>query len=237
MIGMTMSFTKLLISSPNAMPMITATARSRTLPFVMNLLKSASMGHLLRRGPGTVGPRVDDGKGSLRSAFGRAQSVRFGRDVVAVATIRVRPVVRERTGAVVDAGRELALDGVTHRAVAVGVGFDRRGRAGHLGTRRHRKRLRLVARAHRALGPRRDETPRRVRQTGERADDDTAAEERAHRRSLASARPEFVDLRPGLWDDPASYVIRPAQPEPPPYVTASTKRYSPHPLVPPGREG
>src|SRR4029079_5955560 len=59
----------------------------------------------------------------------------------------------------------------------------------------------------------------------------------AHRRSLASARSEFVDLRAGLWDDPASYGIRPAQPEPPPYVTASTKRYSPHPLVPPGREG
>ena len=43
MIGMMMSFTKLLTNSPNAMPMITATARSSTLPFVMNFLKSASM--------------------------------------------------------------------------------------------------------------------------------------------------------------------------------------------------
>src|SRR6478609_3301220 len=136
-----------------------------------------------------------------------------------------------------DAGRELALDRVAHGAVAVDVGFDRRGRVDHHGTRRHREGLGLVAGPGRALGSRCDETPRRVGQAGERADDDTAAEERAHRRSLASARPEFVDLRAWLWDDPASYVIRPAQPEPPPYVTASTKRYSPHPLVPPGREG
>src|ERR1700674_5138274 len=41
--GMTMSFTNETTIAPNAAPMITATARSRTLPFITNALNSLSM--------------------------------------------------------------------------------------------------------------------------------------------------------------------------------------------------
>src|SRR5690349_12570120 len=41
--GMTMSFTNETTIAPNAAPIITATARSRTLPFITNALNSFSM--------------------------------------------------------------------------------------------------------------------------------------------------------------------------------------------------
>src|SRR5262249_14433258 len=103
--------------------------------------------------------------------------------------------------------------------------------------RGHRERLWSVRDPGRIVVAGRRVAPDRVGHAGDDTEHDAAAEEPDHRRSLAPTGPKLVDLTPAMWDDPGSYVALPAQPEPPPYVTASTKRYSPHPLVPPGREG